>query len=124
MTNEWFAICHLSSDIFGIPKSPNPGSVFGRLPFVIRRWSSEASPNPQIPAAATRLWEVPRVKSDGVVTDTLTRAGYIAAKSFTTTTRVIGHSYDGLYRLTEAGYSTGGSRLPKSLMLTPGQPLC
>jgi YD repeat-containing protein len=50
--------------------------------------------------------------SDGVVTDTLTRTNYITATGgtvYTTTTRVITYTYDKLYRLTDADYSTGES---------------
>jgi hypothetical protein len=45
-----------------------------------------------------------------VVTDTLTRTNYITATGgtvYTTTTRVITYTYDKLYRLTDADYSTG-----------------
>ncbi len=48
--------------------------------------------------------------SDGVVTDTLTRTNYITATGgtvYTTTTRVITYTYDKLYRLTDADYSSG-----------------
>jgi PKD repeat protein len=47
---------------------------------------------------------------DGVVTDTLTRTHYItisAGIGYTTTTRVITYTYDPLYRLTGADYSSG-----------------
>jgi YD repeat-containing protein len=50
--------------------------------------------------------------SDGVVTDTLTRTNYITATGgtvYTTTTRVITYTYDKLYRLTGADYSSGES---------------
>jgi YD repeat-containing protein len=50
--------------------------------------------------------------SDGVVTDTLTRTNYITATGgtvYTTTTRVITYTYDPLYRLTGADYSSGES---------------
>jgi RHS repeat-associated protein len=50
--------------------------------------------------------------SDGVVTDTLTRTNYITATGgtvYTTTTHVITYTYDKLYRLTGADYSTGES---------------
>jgi PKD repeat protein len=49
---------------------------------------------------------------DGVITDTLTRTHYITVTggtSYTTTTRVITYTYDHLYRLTDADYSTGES---------------
>jgi YD repeat-containing protein len=48
--------------------------------------------------------------SDGVVTDTLTRTNYLTVSAgigYTTTTRVITYTYDPLYRLTDADYSTG-----------------
>jgi YD repeat-containing protein len=48
--------------------------------------------------------------SDGVVTDTLTRTNYLTVSAgigYTTTTRVITYTYDPLYRLTGADYSTG-----------------
>jgi RHS repeat-associated protein len=50
--------------------------------------------------------------SDGVVTDTLTRTNYITVTGgsvYTTTTRVITYTYDKLYRLTDADYSSGES---------------
>jgi RHS repeat-associated protein len=48
--------------------------------------------------------------SGGVVTDTLTRTNYITATGgtvYTTTTHVITYTYDKLYRLTDADYSSG-----------------
>jgi YD repeat-containing protein len=47
--------------------------------------------------------------SDGVLTDTLSRTNYITAGASGSTTRVINYTYDDLYRLTGADYSTGES---------------